>query len=121
MTNMSFNLMGHHLLPPTSNHSIPTTPHCLQNPKSSLQNSTRKPIILPSLLSLALTVTLGSPLPVLAIPSFNTQSNLAPPPPPTTPFSQAKNLKTGLEFGYTLVFSSSIRCFFNWIFAILIC
>ncbi|KAM1035451.1 hypothetical protein ACFX2I_038603 [Malus domestica] len=98
MANMSFNLMGHHLLPPTSNQSIPTTSHCLQNPKSSLQNWTQKPIILPSLLSLALTVTLGSPLPVLAIPSLNSQSNVAP-PPPTTPFSQAKNLKTGLEFG----------------------
>ncbi|KAK9926631.1 hypothetical protein M0R45_023847 [Rubus argutus] len=82
-------LMGH-LLPPTSKHSFTITSY------STLPNSTPKPIVVPTLLSLALTVTLSSPLPVLAIPSLNSQINLAP---PTTPFSQSKTLQTGLENG----------------------
>ncbi|XP_016651138.1 PREDICTED: thylakoid lumenal 17.9 kDa protein, chloroplastic [Prunus mume] len=90
-------MMVGHLLPPTSKHSFTKTSHCLQNPKASLQSSAPKPTILPSLLSLALSVTLSSPFPVLAIPSLNPQSNLVP--PPTTPFSQSKNLQTGLENG----------------------
>ncbi|KAM5571651.1 thylakoid lumenal 17.9 kDa protein, chloroplastic [Rosa sericea] len=88
-------LMGH-LLPPTSKPSFTVTSHFLQNPQPTLQNSTHKPIIVPALLSLALGVTLTSPLPVLAIPSLNSQTNLAP---PTTPFSQSKTLQTGLENG----------------------
>lgn len=49
------------------------------------------------IISIALAITtFTSPLPSLAIPSFG-----APPPsaPPTTPFSQAKNLPTGLDNG----------------------
>jgi len=57
-----------------------------------------KPKFLPNLLSLAIAVTLTSPLPSHAIPSLNSQ------PPPTslstTPFSQSKNLQLGLENGY---------------------
>ncbi|KAK2445328.1 thylakoid lumenal 17.9 kDa protein, chloroplastic [Trifolium repens] len=52
---------------------------------------------LPNLFSLAIAVTLTSPLPSHAIPSLNSQ------PPPTslttTPFSQSKNLQLGLENG----------------------
>ncbi|WOG89223.1 hypothetical protein DCAR_0208460 [Daucus carota subsp. sativus] len=81
---------------------------------TSTSTSTRHPVVnfLPSLLSpnpktqlvwtsniisIALAITtFTSPLPSLAIPSFN-----SPPPstPPTTPFSQAKNLPTGLDNG----------------------
>ncbi|XP_061357626.1 thylakoid lumenal 17.9 kDa protein, chloroplastic [Gastrolobium bilobum] len=52
--------------------------------------------VLPNLLSLALAVTLTSPLPSYAIPSFNSQN---PPISLTTPFSQSKNLQVGLENG----------------------
>ncbi|KAK1568190.1 hypothetical protein Q3G72_021506 [Acer saccharum] len=67
-----------------------------QIPIPTSQNPNIKPILLSNLLSLALTVTLNSPLPALAIPSINSQS---PPLPPTTPFSQSKNLQTGLQDG----------------------
>ncbi|GMH28029.1 hypothetical protein Nepgr_029872 [Nepenthes gracilis] len=49
------------------------------------------------LLSIAVALTLNSPLPSLAIPPFGSQQ-----PPllsPTTPFSQSKNLQLGLENG----------------------
>ncbi|XP_020212608.1 thylakoid lumenal 17.9 kDa protein, chloroplastic isoform X2 [Cajanus cajan] len=52
--------------------------------------------VLPNLLSLALAVTLTTPLPSHAIPSLNSQS---PPISLTTPFSQSKNLELGLENG----------------------
>ena len=61
------------------------------------QNVTLKPILFTNLFSLALTVTLNSPLPSLAIPSLNSQPPLLS---PTTPFSQSKNLQIGLENGY---------------------
>ncbi|KAK0590599.1 hypothetical protein LWI29_029251 [Acer saccharum] len=67
-----------------------------QIPIPTSQNPNIKPILLSNLLSLALTVTFNSPLPALAIPSINSQS---PPLPPTTPFSQSKNLQTGLQDG----------------------
>uniref|UniRef100_A0A2K1XKQ8 Uncharacterized protein n=1 Tax=Populus trichocarpa TaxID=3694 RepID=A0A2K1XKQ8_POPTR len=60
------------------------------------QNVTPKPILFTNLFSLALTVTLNSPLPSLAIPSLNSQPPLLS---PTTPFSQSKNLQIGLENG----------------------
>ncbi|KAJ4960799.1 hypothetical protein NE237_020709 [Protea cynaroides] len=48
-----------------------------------------------NLISLAAVVaTLNSALPSIAIPSLNSQT---PPPSPTTPFSQSKNLQSGLE------------------------
>ncbi|KDP22608.1 hypothetical protein JCGZ_26439 [Jatropha curcas] len=62
----------------------------------SLEIPTPKPILLTNLLSLALTVTLNSPLPSLAIPSPN---SLSSPVIPTTPFSQSKNLILGPEDG----------------------
>ncbi|TXG54383.1 hypothetical protein EZV62_019639 [Acer yangbiense] len=67
-----------------------------QIPIPTSQNPNIKPILLSNLLSLALTVTFNSPLPALAIPSINSQSPLLP---PTTPFSQSKNLQTGLQNG----------------------
>ncbi|KAK4845714.1 hypothetical protein QYF36_008258 [Acer negundo] len=67
-----------------------------QIPIPTSQNPNIKPILLSNLLSLALTVTFNSPLPALAIPSINSQSPLLP---PTTPFSQSKNLQTGLQDG----------------------
>jgi hypothetical protein len=51
---------------------------------------------LPNLFSLAIAVTLTSPLPSHAIPSLNSQP---PPTSLTTPFSQSKNLQLGLENG----------------------
>ncbi|KAJ9559539.1 hypothetical protein OSB04_004699 [Centaurea solstitialis] len=54
------------------------------------------------LLSLAIAIaiaTLTSPLPSLAIPSLNGSLPPNPPPSATTPFSQSKNLITGLENG----------------------
>ncbi|KAL6180106.1 hypothetical protein ACLB2K_046774 [Fragaria x ananassa] len=83
-------------LPPTSKPSFTVSSHFLKNPQSTLHNLTPRPIIVPALLSFALSVTLTSPLPVLAIPSLNSQTNLAP---PTTPFSQSKTLQVGLENG----------------------
>ncbi|XP_062170178.1 thylakoid lumenal 17.9 kDa protein, chloroplastic [Alnus glutinosa] len=92
-------LIGH-ILPPfpsTSKLSSTTkTSLCLQIPEATLQNPNPKPIFLSKLLSLALAATLSSPLPALAIPSLNSQSSLLP---PTTPFSQSKNLELGLENG----------------------
>ncbi|KAH7528208.1 thylakoid lumenal 17.9 kDa protein, chloroplastic [Ziziphus jujuba] len=97
--------MGHLLLilsPFASNSTLSLTRAslCLSNPKPSLQNpnpEVKKPILLPSLLSLALSATLiSSPLPSLAIPSISSQSSLLS---PTTPFSQSKNLETGLDNG----------------------
>ncbi|XWS51427.1 hypothetical protein CRYUN_Cryun12cG0175400 [Craigia yunnanensis] len=65
----------------------------LQIPK----NPNPKPILFSNLLSLALTLTLNSPLPSLAIPSLNSQS--PPQLPLTIPFTQSKFLQLGLEDG----------------------
>ncbi|KAJ0053263.1 thylakoid lumenal 17.9 kDa protein, chloroplastic-like [Pistacia vera] len=95
-------LIGH-LFPPLdpslirSSRTAITTPSLHhQIPPISSQNPNTKPILLSNLLSLALTVTLTSPLPSSAIPSINSQSPLLP---TTTPFSQSKNLQVGLEDG----------------------
>lgn len=101
-TGPNMSLIGH-LLPPLSSTSKPSsaikTSLCLQIPESTFQIPNPKPILLSKLLSLALAATLSSPLPSLAIPSLNSQSSLLS---PTTPFSQSKNLQTGLENGYVL-------------------
>ncbi|KAK9278210.1 hypothetical protein L1049_027771 [Liquidambar formosana] len=76
--------------------STTTTPHHLRTPPAS-QNPSPKPSLLSNtLLSIALAATFASPLPSPAIPSLNSQSPLLP---PTTPFSQSKNLELGLENG----------------------
>ncbi|KAK3183148.1 hypothetical protein Dsin_030434 [Dipteronia sinensis] len=87
-----------HLFPPFIPTSIKPSATSLyhQIPIPTSQNPNIKPILLSNLLSLALTVTFNSPLPALAIPSINSQSPLLP---PTTPFSQSKNLQTGLQDG----------------------
>ncbi|PON95766.1 Thylakoid lumenal 17.9 kDa protein [Trema orientale] len=95
--------MGHLLQPQLaslSTHLLTTNASVVhpQRPRAILQTGPDpKPILIPSLLSLALTVTLsiGSPLSCLAIPSLNSPSF----PSPTTPFSQSKNLETGLQHG----------------------
>ncbi|XP_050225828.1 thylakoid lumenal 17.9 kDa protein, chloroplastic [Mercurialis annua] len=92
-------LFGHHLLqplrcPPTSKKTF-LYPHF---PKINLQNLAPKPILFTNLLSIALAISLNSPLPSLGIPSPNSLSS-SPLLPPTTPFSQAKNLSTGLQDG----------------------
>uniref|UniRef100_A0A7N2MM40 Thylakoid lumenal 17.9 kDa protein, chloroplastic n=1 Tax=Quercus lobata TaxID=97700 RepID=A0A7N2MM40_QUELO len=95
------NLIGHLLPPLPSTSSKPSTPKtslCLQIPETTSLNPNPKPILLSKLLSLALAATLSSPLPSLAIPSFNSQSFQLP-PSPTTPFSESKTLETGLENG----------------------
>ncbi|KAF5460069.1 hypothetical protein F2P56_019966, partial [Juglans regia] len=98
-TGPNMSLIGH-LLPPLSSTSKPSsatkTSLCLQIPEATFQIPNPKPILLSKLLSLALAATLSSPLPSLAIPSLNSQSSLLS---PTTPFSQSKNLQTGLENG----------------------
>ncbi|AES73052.1 hypothetical protein MtrunA17_Chr3g0132151 [Medicago truncatula] len=82
---MSLILRLLHPLPQTHTNTIPKL------------NSDNKQKFLPNLFSLAIAVTLTSPLPSHAIPSLNSQ------PPPTTlsttPFSQSKNLQLGLENG----------------------
>ncbi|KAH7865344.1 hypothetical protein Vadar_005402 [Vaccinium darrowii] len=91
--------LGAHLLspfpPPLSNHS-PTVrnspPHLTHS--SDPQEFNIKPSLLNNLLSLSLALALTSPLPSAAIPSLN-----SPPSLPTTPFSQSKNLPTGLDNG----------------------
>ncbi|KAL5791508.1 hypothetical protein ACOSP7_000102 [Xanthoceras sorbifolium] len=91
-------LIGH-LFPPFDLSSIKkpfAISLCHQIPKPTSQNPDIKPILLSNLFSLALTVTLNSPLPCLAIPSINSQAPLLP---PTTPFSESKNLQTGLQDG----------------------
>lgn len=81
---MSLILRLLHPLPQTHTNTIPKL-------------NSDKPKFLPNLFSLAIAVTLTSPLPSHAIPSLNSQ------PPPTslstTPFSQSKNLQLGLENG----------------------
>ncbi|KAG8638662.1 thylakoid lumenal 17.9 kDa protein, chloroplastic [Manihot esculenta] len=93
-------LIGHVLPPPLPTVSRnPTPKSCPQHfkfAKFSLQNPALKPILFTNLVSLALTFTLNSPLPSLAIPSPNSLSPLLP---PTTPFSESKNLPIGLEDG----------------------
>ncbi|KAF3436899.1 hypothetical protein FNV43_RR19652 [Rhamnella rubrinervis] len=92
------NLMGFLLSPFASNSTLPPTKPSvyLQIPRANLQNPIPKPILVPTLLSLTLSITLTSGLPSFAIPSLNSQSALLS---PTTPFSQSKNLETGLENG----------------------
>ncbi|CAI9113280.1 OLC1v1013853C1 [Oldenlandia corymbosa var. corymbosa] len=72
--------------------------------ESHHQNNTDKPsLLLSNVLSVAIALTLStsqSPLPALAIPSVSGSQTSKPPLlSPTTPFSQAKNLPTGLENG----------------------
>lgn len=55
-----------------------------------------------NLISLAIAVALITPLPCLAIPSLNSKSFSLP--SKTSPFSQARNLPTGLENGYFYFF-----------------
>ncbi|KAF5730957.1 thylakoid lumenal 17.9 kDa protein chloroplastic [Tripterygium wilfordii] len=99
ITSTKMSLIGR-LLPPLpssisrkSNLEVSPQP---QTAIASLQNPNRRPI-LSKLLSIALTVALGAPLPSFAIPSLNSQS--PPPLSSTTPFSQSKSLKLGLENG----------------------
>ena len=92
---MTITLIGQ-LLPPLPSLSKQTTFSQLQIPK----NPNPKPILLSNLLSLALTLTLNSPLPSLAIPPFNSQSS--PQLPLTTPFTESKFLQLGLEDGSVL-------------------
>ncbi|KAF7135254.1 hypothetical protein RHSIM_Rhsim08G0191000 [Rhododendron simsii] len=81
--------------PPLSNHSstLRNPPHSL-TPSLNPQELNAKPSLLKNLLSLSLALALTSPLPSLATPSLN-----SPPSLPTTPFSQSKNLPTGLDNG----------------------
>ncbi|KAM7254302.1 hypothetical protein ACFE04_028582 [Oxalis oulophora] len=59
---------------------------------SHYPNNNTKPLLLTNLLSLALTISLASPLPSLAIPFPNSQSLS-----PTTPFSESKFMQLGLD------------------------
>lgn len=86
--------------PPTSKQSNPKISPSPLNLKAVSQNPNTKPVLLSNLLSLAVAVTLTSPFPSLAIPFLNSQSQSSTQPSPTTPFSESKNLATGLENGY---------------------
>ncbi|KAI3512805.1 hypothetical protein L1887_20124 [Cichorium endivia] len=104
---MSFSLTTH-LLPPFPLKNTTTTTIKLSPTQSSTLSAsflqipnTKKPSLLSNhLLSVAIAlVTLTSPPPSIAIPSLN---NALPPPnlpSATTPFSQSKNLITGLDNG----------------------
>lgn len=130
MTNMTMKFSGQLLLPsypkfPKHHQSFIKTsafhppvpnqrPVQLQSP-----NNSKKPFLLSEVLSCAIAVSLSiseSPLPSLAIPFLNgsqtSQSSLLP---PTTPFSQAKNLPTGLENGYLDLNFSNLLLLFKWI------
>ncbi|KAL6319172.1 hypothetical protein AAG906_013845 [Vitis piasezkii] len=82
--------------PPLSTHSTIKASFHLLIPTETSRNSNTRPFLLPNLLSFALTVSLASSPLSLALPSINSQSSLLP---PTTPFSQSKNLQVGLENG----------------------
>ncbi|XP_034673535.1 thylakoid lumenal 17.9 kDa protein, chloroplastic [Vitis riparia] len=82
--------------PPLSTHSTIKASFHLRIPTETSRNSNTRPFLLPNLLSFALTVSLASSPLSLALPSINSQSSLLP---PTTPFSQSKNLQVGLENG----------------------
>ncbi|KAL6996936.1 hypothetical protein U1Q18_007060 [Sarracenia purpurea var. burkii] len=87
-----------HLLSPfpqLSKHcSTITNSHHLLTLSTNHQEFITKPSLLNNLLSISLALTLTSPLPSVAVPSLNSQPSL-----PSTPFSQSKNLPTGLENG----------------------
>ncbi|WCJ36272.1 thylakoid lumenal 17.9 kDa protein chloroplast [Euphorbia peplus] len=98
-------LNGHLLLPlqsstsTTSQNSNQKISSSFKLTKHTLQNLKPKPILFTNLISIALTVTLNSPLQSLAIPSPNSLSPIPPPPSISTPFTQSKNLPFGLENG----------------------
>ncbi|EOY22496.1 Thylakoid lumenal 17.9 kDa protein [Theobroma cacao] len=85
------------LLPLLSSPSKQPTPSATFSQLQISKNPSPKPILFSNLLSLALTLTLNSPLPSLAFPSVNSLSS--PKLPPTTPFTEAKFLQLGLEDG----------------------
>lgn len=109
------------LLPPFSPTSKQSTPKISPSPLNLKavvsQNPNTKPVLLSNLLSLAVAVTLTSPFPSLAIPFLNSSQSQSSTPSPTTPFSQSKNLATGLENGY---FTNLIFLFCGFTFFLLI-
>ncbi|KAK3002305.1 hypothetical protein RJ639_022077 [Escallonia herrerae] len=89
--------------PPAFSKHTPSRIACCPRHSATLtaglhNSSSKKPLIWSNILSIAFAVTtLTSPLPSSAIPSLNSQApSLLP---PTTPFSQSKDLPTGLENG----------------------
>ncbi|XAR50341.1 hypothetical protein NMG60_11004635 [Bertholletia excelsa] len=90
-------LRAHYLSPFPSQFKLSSCvrnfPLVLIRPCNSLKPNANSSV-LNNLLSLSLALALTSPLPSPAIPSPNSQPFL-----PTTPFSQSKNLPTGLENG----------------------
>lgn len=94
---MAITLIGH-LLPPLPFPSKQPTASATFSQLQIPNNPNPKPILFSSLLSLALTLTLNSPLPSLAIPSVNPQPSPKV-PLTTTPFTQSKFLELGLEDG----------------------
>ncbi|KAE8727109.1 Thylakoid lumenal 17.9 kDa protein [Hibiscus syriacus] len=69
-----------------------------QSPQIQIPNPKPKPFLFSNLISLALTLTINSPLPSLAIPSLNSLSSPQA-PLTTTPFTESKFLQLGLEDG----------------------
>lgn len=123
---MTITLIGHLLPPlpfPSKQPTASATFSQLQIP-NNIPNP--KPILFSSLLSLALTLTLNSPLPSLAIPSVNPQPSPKL-PLTTTPFTQSKFLELGLEDGsvfkpfylsFTWFMLSQLMCmlhFISWV------
>ncbi|XVF49599.1 hypothetical protein PTKIN_Ptkin04bG0026200 [Pterospermum kingtungense] len=90
---MTITLIGQ-LHPPLPSPSKQTT---FSQLRQTPNNPNPKPFLFSNLLSLALTLTLNSPLPSLAFPSLSSQSS--PQLPLTTPFTQSKFLQLGLEDG----------------------
>ncbi|CAA2978718.1 thylakoid lumenal kDa, chloroplastic [Olea europaea subsp. europaea] len=86
--------------PSSTNGGKETTPtfiscKILQNSDNNNFANTKSIFGSNNIISIAIVLALSTPLPTLAIPSFNSQ----PFSFPSTPFSQAKNLPTGLDNG----------------------
>lgn len=95
---MAFGISGHLLLKVTAKQNkYSSTPNSAATSIEHHQSIEAKvPSVWSKVLPLAVTVSLVAPLSSSAIPSINSKSPLLA---PTTPFSQSKNLPTGLENG----------------------
>ncbi|XP_052180948.1 thylakoid lumenal 17.9 kDa protein, chloroplastic [Diospyros lotus] len=91
-------LSAHLLSPFFKPHSSPSIISPPRPPPFNPQHLSTRPSLLNDILSLSLAfaLSLSLPLPSVAIPSLTSQPQ---PSLPTTPFSQSKNLPTGLENG----------------------
>ncbi|KAJ8536609.1 hypothetical protein K7X08_035010 [Anisodus acutangulus] len=94
---MAFGMSGH-LLPQVVAKQNNPTKRCCSTPNfAATYNVEQQESFWSKVLPLAVAVSLVAPLSSSAIPSLN--SSKSSPLAPTTPFSQSKNMATGLEYG----------------------